>query len=409
MKNLNRYILVWSALLLFSCDSMKTVNLYDSVEKKEDPFLTFPYKDIFTDSDKTGVFGMKAHPCKEIVFDRINNFSGKDHLYLKWNKTKDCKWLGFGFKWGDFKSKDLSPIFENSAIEFMIRSNAGEFSTLPMLFSLVDYSGKQCFSKVNILGMEDGVVDQKWRKVVIPLPTFKYEKKGVNLSNIKELRVQLMKKGDFHLDDIKIVPYSYSYVVSSETFTKKFNTLPITLGNEKKYWWGVNENYSSNFKFTSNSNSTNSNESIISKDFLSELDVFSSLSVDYNSQKEDEKWNSFGFPFNKWESADLSEIYSTSALSFKIIAEKVPKMKINFISYLGKPRNISKIISEENIFKIDEKTFEIIIPIKSVKNHDLINWSNMKELRFKILESSIFEAGDFNLVEFKGNPNKPKN
>ena len=143
----------------------------------------------------------------------------------------------------------------------MIRSNAGEFSTLPMLFSLVDYSGKQCFSKVNILGMEDGVVDQKWRKVVIPLPTFKYEKKGVNLSNIKELRVQLMKKGDFHLDDIKIVPYSYSYLVSSETFTKKFNTLPITLGNEKKYWWGVNENYSSNFKFTSNSNSTNSNES----------------------------------------------------------------------------------------------------------------------------------------------------
>jgi hypothetical protein len=33
----------------------------------------------------------------------------------------------------------------------------------------------------------------------------------------------------------------------------------------------------------------------------------------------------------------------------------------------------------------------------------------MKELRFKILESSIFEAVDFNLVEFKGNPNKPKN
>ena len=289
MKNLNRYILVWSALSLFSCDSMKIVNLYDSVEKKEDPFITFPYKNIFTDSDKTGVFGMKAHPCKEIVFDANNNFSGKNHLHIKWNKTKDCKWLGFGFKWGDFKSKDLSPIFENSAIEFMIRSNTGEFSTLPMLFSLVDYSGKQCFSKVNILGMEDGVVDQKWRKVVIPLPTFKYEKKGVNLSNIKELRVQLMKKGDFHLDDIKIVPYSYSYLVSSETFTKKFNTLPITLGNEKKYWWGVNENYSSNFKFTSNSNSINSEESKISKDFLSELDIFSSLSVDYNSQKEDEK------------------------------------------------------------------------------------------------------------------------
>ena len=59
-------------------------------------------------------------------------------------------------------------------------------------------------------------------------------------------------------------------------------------------------------------------------------------------------------------------------------------------------------------FKIDEKTYEIFIPIKSVKNYDLINWSSMKELRFKVLETSIFEIGDFNLVEFRGNPKKPK-
>ena len=83
-------------------------------------------------------------------------------------------------------------------------------------------------------------------------------------------------------------------------------------------------------------------------------------------------------------------------------------MKINFISYQGKPRNISKIITDKNIFKIDEKTYEIFIPIKSVKNYDLINWSSMKELRFKVLETSIFEIGDFNLVEFRGNPKKPK-
>ena len=92
MNKLNKYILIWSLLLFFSCNSMKTVNLYDIVEnkEKEDPFLSFPFKDIFTDSDKTGVFGMKIHPCKEITFDTINNFSGKDHLHLKWEKTKDC-------------------------------------------------------------------------------------------------------------------------------------------------------------------------------------------------------------------------------------------------------------------------------------------------------------------------------
>jgi hypothetical protein len=156
---------------------MKTVSLYDLVEKKDDPFLNFPYKDIFTDSDYTGVYGMKAHPCKEIKFDTTNNFSGTDHLHLKWNKTKDCKWLGFGFKWGGFKSKDISTIYEKSAIEFMIRSSEGQFNTAPILFALVDYSEKQCFSKVNILSLEDGLIDQKWRKVTIPLPTFKYKKK----------------------------------------------------------------------------------------------------------------------------------------------------------------------------------------------------------------------------------------
>ena len=61
MDKFNRYIF-WSLLLLFSCGSMKTVNLYDSYEKKEDPFLSFQYKDIFTDSDKTGVYGMKVQP-----------------------------------------------------------------------------------------------------------------------------------------------------------------------------------------------------------------------------------------------------------------------------------------------------------------------------------------------------------
>ena len=83
-------------------------------------------------------------------------------------------------------------------------------------------------------------------------------------------------------------------------------------------------------------------------------------------------------------------------------------MKINFISYIGKPRNISKIISEKNIFQINEKTYEILVPVNSIKNYELINWSKMKEIRFKVLETSRFVIGDFNLLEYSGNPQKPK-
>ena len=51
----------------------------------------------------------------------------------------------------------------------------------------------------------------------------------------------------------------------------------------------------------------------------------------------------------------------------------------------------------------------VIIPFKSFKDFDSVDWSNMKELRFKILETSKFEMGDFNIIEFRGNPDKPSN
>ena len=40
-----------------------------------------------------------------------------------------------------------------------------------------------------------------------------------------------------------------------------------------------------------------------------------SLSVNYDLENKDKKWNSFGFPFNKWESADLSEVVSVVLLN----------------------------------------------------------------------------------------------
>ena len=405
--NLSNKYLIYFFLFLVSCGTMKTVSLYDLVEEKENPYDAFPYKNIFTDSDKTGVYGWKVHPCKEINFDTVNNYSGNDHLHIKWNKTNDCKWLGFGFKWGNFKSKNLLPIIDNSAIELMIRADSGEFFKVPIIFGLVDYSEKQCFSKINFLGMEDGVVDEKWRKVTVPLSTFKYLKKGLNITNVKELRVQLLNKGNFHVDDIKIVPHVYNYQMNVENFTKVISELPVNLGLEKKYWWGVNENYSNNFKFITNSESNIKNYEEDNNQTLPEMDVSLSLSVNYNSLSNDKNWNTFGFPFNNWEFGDLSEIYSTAVLYFSIKAKKVPKFKVSLVSFGGKLRSISKLIQDQNIFQTSENTFEIYLPFKSFNNYDNIDWTKMKELRFRILESSNFEVGNFKLLEFRGNPNNP--
>ena len=46
-------------------------------------------------------------------------------------------------------------------------------------------------------------------------------------------------------------------------------------------------------------------------------------------------------------------------------------------------------------------------PLKSLTGHSDFRWDELKEIRFKILKGSKFEIGDFQLIEFRGNPNKP--
>tara|TARA_B100001093_G_scaffold281613_1_gene269045 strand:- start:1933 stop:3177 length:1245 start_codon:yes stop_codon:yes gene_type:complete len=407
--NLFRFLNIALILTLFSCDSLKSVQLYETVIDQPDPYESFSYKDIFIDSYKSRVWGVKSNNCKQITYDSINNFVGKNHMHLVWNQSEECKYLGFGFAWGNFKGKNLAPILNNSAIQLMIRVDSGSYSKIPMFFSLVDYNEKQCFSRMNVLGIDGGVIDHKWRKVIIPLSTFKYQKKGVNISNIKELRIQLQRKGNVHIDDIKVVPHHHPFKIQKSNFTKTFENFPIALGDIKKYWWGVNENYSDNFKFQTSTSfvSDAKGKKMDSLTVLPEFEVSLSLAVNYDKNSDDNKWNNFGFPFNKWERADLSNIYSTSAIHFKVNGLSVPKMQLVLVSYKGKVKRLSKNIQTKNILKNSNNQHSIYLPIKSFKNFEDLDWSSLKELRFKILESSKCEIGDFKLVEFRGNPEKP--
>ena len=114
--------------------------MYESVINKPDPYKSFLYKDIFIDSTEIQGLGVKSDNCKQITYDSVNNFNGKNHLHLIWNENKECKYMGFGFAWANFKGKNLSPLIDNSAIQLMIRVDSGSISKIPMFFSLVDYN-----------------------------------------------------------------------------------------------------------------------------------------------------------------------------------------------------------------------------------------------------------------------------
>ena len=368
-----------------SCGSMREVSIYEP-SKSISAFEQFPYKTLFTNSEENGLWGVKKNTCKEVSFETANNYIGKDHLHIKWNSSS-CNYIGLGLKWGNYKGKNLVPIIESAAIELRVRIDSGALSNVPMFFILVDYGGNQCRAKINYLDLEEGKIDTEWRRVRIPFQAFNYEKRGVNMSNIKELRLEFQRKGDLHIDNIVIVPHEHNYKKTKDTFTKVFNSQPIQLGVGKEYWWGINTKYSSSLQF----GGYFENESVV---------------VDLDESKE-VPWNTFSFSPYQWMRVDLSSIYTTSALTFKIKSAKLPGIQVVLFAYTGKKRRLQKILNESHFIDKENGIYEAYLPLKSLMGYSEFRWDALREIRFKILEGTQFEIGDFQLIEFRGNPKKP--
>ncbi len=385
MKLILKIFIVILSFCFLSCGKMRNVNLYEP-SKSVSTFEKFPYKILFTESDENGLWGLKNNKCKHISFENTKNYIGKDHLYINWDASK-CNYVAVGLKWSNYKVKNLEPIIESTAIELHVRIDSGEISNVPMFFVLSDYGGKQCRANINYLNLEGGKIDTVWRKILIPLQAFNYKKRDVNMSNIKELRLEFQRKGDLHIDNIRIVEHTHDFQKTKETSVKVFDTWPIKLGIGKEHWWGINTKYSSNLQF----GESFKNESVL---------------VDIKKSTKDD-WNTFGFSPYGWKRVNISSIFSTSAIKFKIKADKIPKIQAFMFSYKGEKRMIQKILNNSNFINKGNGIYEAYLPLKSLIDFQKFRWDELKEIRFKILEEAHFEIGEFQLIEFRGNPKKP--
>ena len=385
MKLTIQILLIILVFCTLSCGYMREVSIYEP-SKSISAFEQFPYKILFTNSEENGFWGVKNNTCKEVSFETTNNYIGKDHLHVKWNASK-CKYIGMGLKWGNYKVKNLEPIIESAAIELRVRIDSGAISNVPMFFILMDYGGNQCRANINYLDLEAGKIDTEWRRIRIPLQAFNYEKRGVNMSNIKELRLEFQRKGDLHIDNIVIVTHDHNYKKTKDTHTKVFDSHPIQFGAGKEYWWGINTKYSSTLRF----GDSFENESVVVK-----LD-----------ESNEVLWNTFGFSPYQWMRADLSSIYTTSALTFKLMANELPELQAFLFAYTGKKRRLQKILNENHFIDKGNGMYEAYLPLKSLMGYKEFRWDALKEIRIKILKGTQFEIGDFKLIEFRGNPKKP--
>ena len=79
-----------------------------------------------------------------------------------------------------------------------------------------------------------------------------------------------------------------------------------------------------------------------------------------------------------------------------------------FMTTLSFLNELPNWILDENHF-IDNGSgiYEAYLPFKSLTGHDEFRWDDLKEIRFKIMDGTQFEIGDFQIIEFRGNPKKP--
>lgn len=391
MMDLRLSLLVLSVLVA-SCGHLQDVALYDEVPAEEDPWSGFVYSEIFTDSEDTQVFGLKEVPCRSFKAVKEGSYSGKDHLHLRWDKSEGCNYVGMGFKWRDFGGKDLSGVYLEGAIELMVRVDEGFLTKVPMFFSFQDYGGKRCVSKMSILDMEGGGIGQDWTRVRIPLQAFRPERNGVNMANIKELRIEFQGQGDVHVDDIRIVPHEHHYGLSPDTSTHHVAALPMPVGCGGEFWWGINEAASHQFLLASSGAAPGA----VSETVLADVKLSG-----------EKPWDTFGFGVHEWLGVDLSAHYRTAALEFQVWGEAVPKMRLMLLAYSGEKRRIQKVIQPANCTLVGDGEWKVRVPIKSIPGYEAFGWHALKEARFKVLQEAQFKAGAFEVTEFRGNPEKP--
>lgn len=192
--------------LINSCISPKPNVLYidNSV-----PDTSFYAADIIYQDVMTSEFWTSTAECLYAEARPEAGYNSHSGIYVRWDRiTYGCPWQGIGFGWDSWTGKDLSAIVNEAAIEFYVRMPEGERNSLPWAAGLEDYSGASAWLGLNPNTQMAEKITEEWSRIVLPLSEFNWSEQNANVSNIKQLIIQLDAKGEMYIDQVRIVPYS---------------------------------------------------------------------------------------------------------------------------------------------------------------------------------------------------------
>lgn len=306
-----RYFLALLVLSAASCATFKTASLYDG----DKPRYTQPLPSeiglavepiIFYD-DTRDVWGLEKDDCKKASITEEIVHSGQRAIKLQWDlNAPGCTWAGIGIGWDGYAGKDLSSIFHHAAIAFYARSVQGRMFSLPFVLTLEDYSGGMGFCYTSNKYFERTAIDEEWQRVIVPLIDFDLETENLDLTNIKQLQIELQQNGAVYLDQIELIyftpepPQPWMVEVERQNPT----AFPITLFDREfvnNNGWGMIADDCQDFQ-------------IIAAEGASQGKAISA----HWQVTDDCHHVEFGVSWNRWFPVDLQPALQTSAISFKV-------------------------------------------------------------------------------------------
>lgn len=207
MPNLLKSILLLTVVQLTGC-SVQQVGLWENANPQvKPPHIENVYAlNIFDDQLNGEVWASTTtKSCLALENSKTVSYDQEGALSVSWNKqAAGCDWLGVGFGWDGWSSKDLSQIMDIAAIELKVFNPEGRISSLPMAAALEDYSGLQSW-----IGLSPKFIhyhaDEKWATVRLPLKDFGWQQFDADPSNIKQFVLQFEAQGALFFDEIRLV------------------------------------------------------------------------------------------------------------------------------------------------------------------------------------------------------------
>jgi hypothetical protein len=212
-KLISKIAIVFLIAALSSCVEFKTISLYDGIEPE--PKLPKPetidrvVEPVIFYDDDSDMWGLEETVCKDASLTNETVYSGNTAVKLSWDRgVQGCEFAGIGIGWDGYAGKDLSQIMDYAAIQFYVRSQEGRMFGLPIVLTLEDYSGGMGFAYTGNKWFERSAIDTEWQKVEVPLSAFDLETENLDVTNIKQLQLELQQAGSIYIDDIKLVFYT---------------------------------------------------------------------------------------------------------------------------------------------------------------------------------------------------------